>query len=86
MIQTYIYHNGNLQQLQSKQLRQRAQSVAALSSLKREPVNRILNLVRILPIIVSIVMEPGFNSSLREITQASFGLDSSSKVIFGVVG
>ena len=48
IIQKHIIQNRNLQQLQSKQLRQRAQSVAALSSLKRKPMNRILNLVRIL--------------------------------------
>ena len=87
MIKTRIIQNKNLQQLQSKQLQQKAQSVTPFFSLEREPLNRILNLVRILPpIIVSIVMEPAFNSSFRELTQSSFGLDSSSKVISGVVG
>ena len=86
MIQTHIIPNRNLQQLQNKQLRQRAESVAALSSLKREPLNRILNLARILLIIVRIAMEPALNSFLRELAQSSFGLDSNVIVISGVVG
>ena len=82
--QTLISQNRKLQQLHSKQWRQKAQTGAALSSLKRNFILSIWNLMRTLPIIESIVRELTFENSLWEMVQATLGLVSSSIVISGL--